>query len=243
MKKIINVSVIIFLIFNNISCNGNKLFKILSNGNVVSPDGTEYVFFAGEGKVNTFGERNFLGKIQFENPKLYHLGGSRETGMFSCDESIFDILYRIRPDSEWGSFYRKANLPIIDLKIENCKRLEFIHYKNIKFYENNISPEKLHLTCNEGIINNDEIELFLTSLKKEKSPDEADLYEKIRKENGLLENCYLLGYIYGYFDNDINLAIPYQIWSFNDLAYSIDTDFGKFVLPLEWLIKLGYRKE
>jgi hypothetical protein len=121
----------ILLICTYGSCNINGLFKELNNGNIISPDGTEYMFFANEGRIDTFGERVFLGKIQFENPKLKHLGGSWETGMYSCDDSNLDILYRIEPNSEWGSYYRKINLPSIDLKPENCIRFEFINWGEI----------------------------------------------------------------------------------------------------------------
>jgi hypothetical protein len=64
----------------------------------------------------------------------------------------------------------------------------------------------------------------------------------ITKENGRLENCYLIGYVYGYFYNESNFAISYRIWSFNDLAYAIDTNFGQKVLSKYWLDKLGYKK-
>jgi hypothetical protein len=243
MFKLLNKTKVIlmfFIIFSQNSCSTNDLYRLLNNGNIIAPDGTEYVFFASEGFITTFGEKKLLGKIAGEKVKLYHLDGSRETGMYSCDDTNFDILCRIKPDSEWRIYYRKVSLPIIDLRIKNCVRLEFISQRIL--FKNNISPERSHIFCNDGIINTDEINLFINELKNQKSPQEAGLYDMIRKENGVLENCYLLGCIYGYFDNETNLAITFDVWSFNDLAYSVDTDFGKYVLTLEWLEKLGYKK-
>jgi hypothetical protein len=239
LNKIKLISIFL-IIFSLNSCNANDLYRLLGNGNIIAPDGTEYIFFASEGFFITFGERKLLGKIAGERTKLYHLGGSWETGMYSCDDANLDILYRIEPDSEWGSYYRKASLPVIDLRIENCVRLEFIRQR--KFFENNISPERSHIFCNDGIKTIDEINLFIKELKNQKSPQEAGLYDMITKENGMLENCYLLGYIYGYFDNVTNMAINFTVWSFNDLAYSVDTNFGRYVLSLEWLERLGYKK-
>ena len=51
-----------------------------------------------------------------------------------------------------------------------------------------------------------------------------------------------MGVVYGYFDNELNFAISYNVWSFNDLAYSIDTNFSQKVLSINWLEKLGYKK-
>jgi len=231
---------IFFIIFLPNSCGANDLYRLLDNGNIIAPDGTEYIFLAPEGFIQSFGERTLLGKIAGESSKLYHLGGSRETGMYSCDDTNLDILYRIRPNSEWGAYYRKLSLPAIDLRIENCVRLEFI--RQSIFFENNISPDRSHILCNDGIININEINLFINEIKKQKSPQEAGLYDMIRNEKGMLENCYALGCIYGYFDHQTNLAIKLLVWSFNDLAYSVDTNFGRYVLPAEWLEKLGYKK-
>jgi hypothetical protein len=232
---------ILLIIFSMSSCNNKELFVELNNGNIRAQNGIEYTFFVNEGFIETFGKSNFLGKIKWEYPKLHHLGGSLETGMYSCNDSNLDILYRIRPSNEWRTYYRKASLPKIELIPENCIRFEFIHYKEIQF-ENNGLRGKRYITFNEGIINSDEIQSFLNNIKKEKSPKEAGLYEMIRKENGMLENCYKIGCVYGYFDNETNFAISYNVWSFNDLAYSIDTNFGKKVLSKYWLEKLGYKK-
>jgi len=232
---------IFLIIFLPNSCGANDLYRLLNNGNIIAPDGTEYIFFSPDGFIDTFGERKLLGKIAGERLQLYDLDRAWETGMYSCDDTNLDILYRIKPNSEWGAYYRKASLPAIDLRIENCVRLEFIRQFIIHF-ENNISPDRSHISCNDGIINSDEINLFINEIKKQKSPQEAGLYDMVRNEKGMLENCYSLGCIYGYFDHQTNLAVEFRVWSFNDLAYSVDTNFGKYVLPIEWLEKLGYKK-
>jgi hypothetical protein len=241
-KYIIKIVGLIFVIFSQNSCKFDDHFIEKRNGNIISPEGIEYVFLAHEGFVCTFGESKFLGKIRGEYPKLHHLGGSLNTGMYSCDIENLDILYRIKPNNEWRTYYRKASLPKIELIPENCIRFEFIRYKKKEYYENNISSSQIHMICNEGLTNVEEIQSFLNSIKKEKSPSEAGLYELITNEDGRLENCYLMGCVYGYFENETNLAISYNVWSFDDRFYSIDTDFGKYVLPIEWLDKLGYKK-
>jgi hypothetical protein len=240
LKKQIKILFIILMAFSLNTCNADKIFIELKNGNIIAPNGIEYMFFANEGFIETFGECKFLGKIKWEYPKLHHLGGSTNTGMYSCDDRNLDIIFRIKPNNEWRTYYRKASLPKIEFIPENCIRFEFI--QGIKYYENNFSPEKRHITCNEDITNFDEIKLFLSDIKNEKSPKEAGLYKMITKENGMLENCYLIGCVYGFFDHESNFAIRYRVWSFNDLAYSINTNFGDYILSIEWLEKLGYRK-
>ena len=232
---------ILLCVFSYNSCTANKYFVELDSENIRAPNGIEYTFLANEGFIETFGECNFVGKFRWENAKLQHMGSSINTGMYSCDDDL-NILYRIRPDSEWRTYYRRKSLPKIELISEKCNRFEFIHYKNIQYFRNNISPEKRHMFCNEGIKNIEEINLFLNDIKNGKSPQEAGLYRMITKENGMLENCYLIGNIYGYFENESNLAISYGVQSFNDLAYSIETDFGSYVLSVEWLEKLRNKK-
>ncbi|MBQ8395763.1 MAG: hypothetical protein IJX54_02055, partial [Oscillospiraceae bacterium] len=58
------------------------------------------------------------------------------------------------------------------------------------------------------------------------------------KPNGLLENCYGYGVVYGFFEEEPNLAVRLYVTSYNDLAYSIDFGFEEYVLPEEWLERL-----
>ena len=248
MTKIIKMStrIFLFLCIFIILVFGmyyyKNTFKILRNGNILSPDGIEYSFFANEGWIVVFGEVNFFGRVFLEYPKLHHLGGSRDTGMYTYEISNNDILFRVQPGNEWRTYYRKSTLPVLELDAKNCIRYEFVDYRDTHKYDYNyISPDILHLSNNEGINDSEEIEHFLIELINAKSPEEAGLYEMIRKENGLLENCYLIGYVYGYFQEDKNVAIAFRVWSFNDLAYSIDTNFGKYVITKELLEKLGLK--
>jgi hypothetical protein len=100
LLKRIKLLLVFFIFFSQNSCNANDLYRLLDNGNIIAPDGTEYIILASEGIITTFGERKLLGKIAGERTKLFHLGGSWETGMYSCADANFDILYRIKPDSE-----------------------------------------------------------------------------------------------------------------------------------------------
>ncbi|MDR1232037.1 MAG: hypothetical protein LBK61_11650 [Spirochaetaceae bacterium] len=211
------------------------IYTKLDNGNILASGGTGYAFFAREGIIETFGDHRFVGKIKREKSTLNHMGGSRMTGMYSCEKDPeLNMLYRIEPYSEWASYYRKTFLPEIDLSLENCIRLEFIHYKEMKFFENNHSPDIKHMFCDEGIRDFGDIRKFLFDIKKQKTVTEAGLYELIKKPDGYLENCYLLGYIYGYFKDEPNLAVSLTIWSFNDIAYSIELDRRQYVFPEEW---------
>ena len=67
---------------------------------------------------------------------------------------------------------------------------------------------------------------------------EAGLYDLIEKPDGTLENCYLYGVIYGFFEEEPNLALRMEVTSYNDMAYSINMDDNEYVLPPEWLQKL-----
>jgi hypothetical protein len=219
------------------------MYAKLDSGNILAPDGTEYAFLAREGIIETFGDHRFIGKIKWEKSTLNHMGGSWETGMYSCENDLeLNILYRIEPYSEWASYYRKISLPEIDLSLENCIRLEFIHNKEIKSFENNLSPDINHMSCNEGISDFEDIRKFLFDIRKQKTVGEAGLYELIKKPNGYLENCYLLGYVYGYFKDEPNLAVSLTIWSFNDLTYSIDLDRMQYVFPEEWYSVIDVNK-
>ena len=37
--------------------------------------------------------------------------------------------------------------------------------------------------------------------------------------DGSFENCYVYAVIYGYFEEEPDLVIRMQVWSYNDLAY------------------------
>ena len=239
MKRICSIALCAALIFLFASCESVPKFDLLDNGNIVGQDGTEYVYLAREGSVATFGEKTFIGKIKGEKPYLNHLGGRSKTGMY-CGEGDSDlrILRRTLPDSEWASFYRKASLPELDLSIDGVIRLELIRYSEVHI-ENGLAPGIEHLSCDEGIKDLDEIKGFLEDIKNQQAPIEAGLYDLVKNSDGVFENCYCYGYVYGYIKDEPNLAIPLRVMSFDDKAYSIWIEGQYYVLPEEWLNDFG----
>ena len=244
IKKCIQAIGMILIIISQSSCiiiSGE--FVELRNGNIRAPNGIEYTFFSHEGFIQTIGESKFLGKIKWEYPYLHHLGGSINTGLYSTDLSNLDIIFRYKPKNEWKTYYRKTSLPKIELAPENCIRFVFIGNTELIHYENNRSVENKHITNNAGIINPEEIKEFINCIRNEYSPEEAGLYEMVTNEKGIIENTYAIGYVFGFFDNESNFAISYRVWSYNNLAYSIHTDFGRYVLSIKWLEKLEYKND
>lgn len=231
MKRLALVLTVFLLLFLS-SCNSVDTF-IKEENKIIAPDGTEYIFLANEGKVVTFGSSNFLGKIKGEKAYFTHLSTKIKTGLFSCENDLDKRnLVRSIPDSEWKAYYRQVDLPELDLSPNNCVRFELVRGSG---YEVDIK----HMTCNEGIVKPDEIKAFLEDVRSKKTAEEAGLYDLVRRPDGFLENCYLYGSVYGYFKDEPNLAVPFVVTSFNDMAYSIRMDGGKeYVLPEKWFIEL-----
>ena len=212
-------------------------FTINSDGNPVDLSGTEYTVLSSKGKLSYLGNRKFVGHIQGEARYSQHLFLSYKPGMYALTDSPNDnILIRQRPNSEWFSIYRKSSLPALDVSVDNCVRLEFI-----PGLANNME-NSAHATCNEGITDPAVIAAFLAEVRQQKTPKEAGLYDMIRKPNGLLENCYLYGTIYGFFAEEPNLVLEMEIYSFNDLAYSVTVDGRQFVLPEAWFQRITQNK-
>ena len=160
---------------------------------------------------------------------------SRVIGHLEYIKKMIDndnILIRYAPDSEWFSIYRNASLPSFDFSVDNCSRIELVFENG--YLENNI----IHATCGDGITDKSEIDEFLSEIRSQQNPDEAGLYDLIRKPNGMLENCYVYAVVYGYFEDEPNLVTRMDITSYNDLAYSIMIECEEYVLPVEWLEKL-----
>jgi hypothetical protein len=217
-------------------CSNNSTFKKNKNNNIVSNSGVEYALLANEGVLYYLGNLEFAGSIKGEEKTSQHLGMSYQTGMFSIKDADNDnILIRRAPNNEWCAIYRKASLPNFDFSVDNCIRLEFVSGIG------NIEEDAVHTTCGDGITDQSEISTFLSEIRMQKDPDEAGLYDLIMKPDGMLENCYVYGVIYGFFDDEPNLALQMEILSFNDLAYSISIEGKEYVLPAEWLQKLENR--
>ncbi len=182
------------------------------------------------------GDLAFVGSVQGEEKTSQHLGLSYQTGMFAIKDADTDnILIRYTPDNEWFAIYRKASLPNFDFSVDNCIRLEFV--SGIGYIE----EDAVHTTCGDGITDRSEISTFLSEIRMQKDPREAGLYDLIQKPDGMWENCYAYGVIYGFFAEEPNLAVRMNITSYNDLAYSISIEDKEYVLPAEWLQKLENR--
>lgn len=203
----------------------NAVFKKAENGNLISPSGVEYRFLANEGILNYIGELEYVGDVegQSSDPTSPY-----KTGIFALKGND-NVLIRWREDSEWYAIYRKASLPPFQFTIDNCTRLEFLHYS--EYFHNS----KDHIACNRGIVGQTEAREFLFKVRLFEAPRDAGLYDLVRKPNGFLENCYLYGWLCGFFEEDPNLVVKMQVQSFNDLAYSIEIDRNEHVLANEFL--------
>ena len=71
----------------------------------------------------------------------------------------------------------------------------------------NAESDVIHTTCDDGIVEASEIAEFLSDVRSQKDPREAGLYDLIKKPDGMLENCYVYGVIYGFFEEEPNLAV------------------------------------
>ena len=212
--------------------SNDYMFTYNDTGNLVSKDGVEYSLLGIEASpLHYFGEGEFefLGRVKGEEETSTHLSSEYKLGLFAIkgvDEN--NILIRYTPNNEWYSIYRKTSLPPIDLTLENCSRLELIPHKDYRTLPNN------HIDCNGGITDNTEMSNFFNDIKKQKDPDEAGLYDLVKNPDGMLEKCYVYGYVCAFFDEEPNITIPLEIISFNDQAYSICVEDKYYVLPTEW---------
>jgi len=234
MKRIIVclLCLIFSLIILLCACSHESIFTKNENNNIVSNSGIEYTHLANEVDLYYFGNLEFVGSIHGEKKTSQHLGDSYKTGMFSIKEAENDnILIRRLPDNEWFAIYRKASLPDFDFSVENSSRLEFVSGTGIT------EEDLIHTTCGDGITDRSVINAFLSEIRMQKGPREAGLYELIEEPDGTLRNCYFYGVIYGFFDEEPNLAVRMDITSYNDLAYSIFIEGKEYVLPTEWLEK------
>ena len=197
---------------------------------LISPDGTEYTFLANEGILDWLGELAFVAYVEGEPEKDFM---SMQTGVFSIEADPTDhLLIRKWPDSEWNSIYRKASLPDFAFSIENCSRLEFIPYTEMR------SANDKHVRCGAGITDPAEIAEFLSTVRAQKSAEEADLYRFVGKPGGPYTNCYLAGAVFGFFEEEPYLAVRLMVTSYNDMAYSVYLDGVYHVLPEEWFLRL-----
>lgn len=234
MKKVLCVILVLLMLL--CGCSDNSTFIRNENDNIVSDSGVEYALLANEGILYYLGDLEFVGSVEGEEKTSRHLELSYQTGMFSIKDADNDnILIRRTPNNECCSIYRKASLPDFDFSVDSCIRLEFVSGIG------DIKEDAVHTTCGDGIMDQSEVSTFLSEIRMQKEPGEAGLYDLIRKPDGMLENCYVYGVLYGFFEEEPNLALRMVILSFNDLAYSITIEGNEYVLPAEWLHKLENR--
>ena len=236
MKRILAITLLFFLLCGCTQSDQeqeNSVFTKTENGNLISAAGVEYSHLANEGVLYYLGELEFVGSIQEEEQTSQHLGLSYQTGMYAIKNSPNDnIFIRYAPNNEWFSIYRKSDLPVSDFSVDNCIRLEFVPGIG------NQEKASIHVNCNGGIVDKSKITEFFANIRSQKSPREAGLYDFIKQPNGMLENCYVYGVVYGFFKDEPNLAIRMEITSYNDLAYTISIGESEYVLPELWLEEL-----
>ncbi len=208
-------------------------FTKSENGNLVSASGVKYEYLAYESSLCYLGELEFVGSVQGEEKTFQHLGSVFQTGMFAVKEAENDnILIRYEPDNEWLSIYRKVSLPEFDFSADNCIRLEYVSGSG------NAEEDSVHTTCKGGISDKTEIAKFLSDVRLQQNPRDAGLYDLVKNPDGILENCYVCGVIYGFFEEEPELVIRMDVTSFNDLAYSVSVEEREYVLPETWMQKL-----
>lgn len=110
----------------------------------------------------------------------------------------------------------------------------------MEFVPGNVDELKnaIHLSCGDGISGEADVSEFLTTICSQKTANEAGLYDMTKGPDGQLENCYVCGAVYGFFEEEPNVVLQMQVMSFNDLAYSIYIGAEEYVLPEEWIEKL-----
>lgn len=234
MKKSLCTVLSITILFALSACTTkNDVFTQTEDGKLISVSGVEYEHLANEGFLYYSGDLVFQGSVKEEEETSQHLGVSYQTGLFSIkNDETKNILIRHSPNSEWFRIYRKASLPPFDFSVDNCIRLELV------LRTGNIESDGNHTTCGDGITSKLEIAQFLSDVRSQMDPREAGLYDLITKPDGILENCYLCGVIYGFFEDEPNLVIRMNITSYNDLAYSVSIEGNEYVLPTTWIERL-----
>ena len=204
---------------------------------VVSNTGVEYKFLTMEGTLCYLGELEYEGNFDTKqespsDPSLlfkdgfygfYSIKGDREK----------NILIRRMPDNEFCAFYRKTSLPAFDFSVENCIRLELV--SGIGFPPQDYA---IHTTCGCGIVGATEVKAFLSDIRKQKDPESAGLYDLLQNSDGTREYASIVNVIYGFFEEEPNLAVKMYVTSYNGEAYSVSLDEKEYVLTEEWIEQL-----
>ena len=226
MRKISIIFICLVIVFSFVACTNNVEFTETENNTIVTTDGTEYTFIGFEGRVWCFGEWEFIGHVKGEKKNFVHLTNKIKTGMYSVNGSQ-DVLVRYFPDNEFAAIYVKSELLKTEVTLDNCIRFDFVKGLLVNNDETIISKA--------GIT---ECEDLLNKIKSGQKAKDAGLYDLVKQPDGMLENCYVYGYVCGVIQEDLNIVIPLQVMSFDDKAYSIRIDDTEYVLTQEWVDKL-----
>ena len=225
MRKISALFICFAIVFSFVSCNSSAGFTETDNKTIVANDGTEYAFVGNEGMVWCFGKWEFIGHVKGEKKQFGHLASMIKTGMYSVNGGR-EVLVRYFPDNEFAAIYVKSDLLKTDVSLENCIEFEFV--KGSLSHDANPISQKNITEC----------EQFLNEIKAGQTAKDANLYDLVKRPDGMLKNCYVYGYVCGVIQKDINIVIPLEVMSFDDKAYSIKIDGVNYVLPEEWVTKL-----
>lgn len=208
-------------------------YQLTEDGTIAAPDGTEYESVCVEGFLELLGRKTLVGVVKGEEgQKSYGF----ENGLYACEQDTDRVmLLRYMPESEWGVFYRKKTAPLLDYSLQNCVRLELIGYHEIEFHsdENMYSAGAEHINCGKGIAGKGNVTAFFESVMA--VGPAVGLYALAENEDGTPDNCYGYGTIYGYFEGETAAAIPFNVTSYNNKAYSIMIDNVEYALPIEYL--------
>lgn len=220
--------------YNPFHKEGQNSFTETAEGIIVDASGIEYTYLCREGSLSpnnlSFDSLIFEGSIAGEPDTLNHLGLAIPTGMYSIrGDRTFDVLIRYRHDDEWYSIYRKSSLPPLDYSADHSSRFVFVD----SYFSEVFAP-----IFGSFIVDPQEIAEFLSDIRSQQTPRDAGLYDLIRQPNGYLENCYICGTIYGYFEEEPNVRIQMRVTSYNDLAYSVHLEGRDYVLPEKWVKRL-----
>lgn len=201
--------------------------------NVVSLSGEEYEFLTFGYNLYYIGGLKSEGSVKGEKQLPEEWSYYYKAGLYSINiDQTCDVLIRIFPDNEWFGVYRRSGLPPFDFSADNCVRFEYVAH------DGEIDIDTKHKTCGKGITDKAEIAEFLADVRSQKDPDEAGLYDLVRRPDELLLNCYGCGYICGYFEEEPNLVLRMGVTSYNGKAYSVYFEGKEYVLPNEWIEKL-----
>ena len=226
MRKISIIFICLAVTFSFAACTNNAEFTETENKTIVTTDGTKYTFVGIEGRIRCFGEWEFIGHVYGEKKTFVHLTDKIKTGMYSVNGSQ-DVLARYYPDNEFASLYVKSELLKSEITLDNCIRFGFV--------KGSLFNQEQTIISNNGIT---ECRQFLNEIKNGQKAKDAGLYDLVKQPNGMLENCYVYGYVCGVVQEDINIVIPLEVISFDDKAFSIRIDDTEYVLPQEWVDKL-----